>query len=122
MINPDPLLTTKQAGRYLGFSDEYVRQKIAIGLIDIVCLGPRDAARPRIRIRRSALEAYLAAHVLRGPAAAALISPTARASSPSSKPGAAPLAATAFPWRPVLEPRPPRRTHRTLTTGTTNDG
>jgi excisionase family DNA binding protein len=57
--NPDPLLTTKQAGEYLGFSDEFVRQQIAAGLIAIVQLG--RPKRPRLRIRRSALEAYITA-------------------------------------------------------------
>lgn len=115
VINPDPLLTTKQAGRYLGFSDEYVRQKIATGVIDIVCLGPREAARPRIRVRRSALEAFVAAHVLRGPAAAARISTGTRASNPSDKPGARPPATSASveagPRTPASTENPPTSDH-----------
>lgn len=52
--NPDPLLTVSQAAHYLGVSDKLVRREISAGRLTRTTVGRY------IRVRQSALEAYLA--------------------------------------------------------------
>jgi excisionase family DNA binding protein len=54
--NPDPLLTVKQAEGYAGLSASLFRRRIADGSLPVVRFGARA-----VRIRRSTLDAYLAA-------------------------------------------------------------
>lgn len=51
-------LSTKQAARELGVSDDTVLRRCHMGLIDWYNAGPPGAKKPRIRITPAALRAY----------------------------------------------------------------
>lgn len=54
--NPDPLLTVRAAAHYLGVPESWVRRSILQRRLPVVRLGGN------VRLRRSVLDDYLAAH------------------------------------------------------------
>jgi excisionase family DNA binding protein len=58
---PDRPLTVAQAAEQLGTGERFVRRLVAERRIEFVRLGPPGSARGPIRIRESAIAAFLAA-------------------------------------------------------------
>ena len=57
--NPDPLLDYPAAAAYLGISDRNVRRLVAAGVLPAIRPGLGGGRNSAVRIRRSALDAYL---------------------------------------------------------------
>ncbi len=72
MNNPDPLLTSYEAARYLGFKDcrylDFARTRKKPGQPPYIKLGA--GSRCAIRYRKSDLDKWLEAHTVRVPEAA----------------------------------------------------
>lgn len=72
MNNPDPLLTSYEAARYLGFKDcrylDYARTRKTAGQPPFIKLG--SGAKCAIRYRKSALDKWLEERTVRIPEAA----------------------------------------------------